>query len=402
MKEPHLEETRFFDRAAKEAREAQTLAPWAMRSADSLGRRHHEEEDDLRTSWERDRDRIVHSVAFRRLMYKTQVFVNWEGDHYRTRLSHSLEVAQVARSVGSALFLNEPLCEALALAHDLGHPPFGHRGEVALDTLLSEQGGFRHNAQVLRVVDLLERRSPAYPGLNLTREVRESLLKHEPDAEWPAEFRPRPKRPCLEAQVVDLADSTAYHVHDIEDGITAGVFEEAEIEDVAIWQGAKAAVDERHPGFLLGTRDVALRVKRIGNELIKIAINDLIQASHRRLLEEQPSSPAAVKETDHTLIGHSPPIAREVAELNRFLYEFFYRRPQLSELTDHASEVLEALYRVLCERPEELGSWFRRWAEEVGTERAVADYLAGMTDRFAENEYERLTGRKATYADLRR
>jgi len=169
----------LFDRRAKEAREKRELAPFAVHSVDSRGRRFHEEEDDLRTAFERDRDRVVHSTAFRRLMYKTQVFVNWEGDHYRTRLSHSLEVAQVARSIGNALALNEPLCEALALAHDIGHPPFGHRGEVALDELMREHGGFRHNAQVLRVVDRLERRSPDYPGLNLSREVRESLLKHE-------------------------------------------------------------------------------------------------------------------------------------------------------------------------------------------------------------------------------
>ena len=163
----------LFDRRAKEAREKRELAPWAVHSADTRGRRFHEEQDDLRTAFERDRDRIVHSTAFRRLMYKTQVFVNWEGDHYRTRLSHSLEVAQVARSIGNALALNESLCEALALAHDIGHPPFGHRGEVALDELMSDHEGFRHNAQVLRVVDRLERRSPDYPGLNLSREVRE-------------------------------------------------------------------------------------------------------------------------------------------------------------------------------------------------------------------------------------
>jgi dGTPase len=383
----------YFDRRAKEERESISLAPWAMRSAGSLGRRHPEEEDDLRTVWERDRDRIVHSVAFRRLMYKTQVFVNWEGDHYRTRLSHSLEVAQVARSVGSALSLNEPLCEALALAHDLGHPPFGHRGERTLDVLMKGSGGFRHNAQVLRVVDRLERRSPDYPGLNLTREVRESLLKHESEVDWPAEFRPRPARPCVEAQVVDLADSTAYNVHDVEDGLRSGVFTEDDIAPLALWTGAREAVELRHPGFLAGTADERLRVKRIANELLKICINDLIHSSHARLVELRPATPAAVKAHRSNLIDHGPEIAREVSELQRFLFEHVYRHPHLMKLADHADEVLQGLFEALVRAPDEMRPWYRRWSDEVGRERAVCDYLAGMTDRFAEQEFERLTGR---------
>jgi dGTPase len=382
----------YFGRAAKEAREDELLAPWAMKSASSRGRAHPEEEDDLRTVWERDRDRIVHSVAFRRLMYKTQVFVNWEGDHYRTRLSHSLEVAQVARSIGSALYLNETLCEALALAHDLGHPPFGHRGEVALDALLADHGGFRHNSQVLRVVDRLERRSPDYPGLNLTREVRESLLKHEAEEDWPAEFRPRPRRPCLEAQVVDLADSTAYHVHDVEDGLSSGLFREEELDETAIWRGARESVELRHPGFLSGTRDERLRIKRIANELLKICINDLIRASHERLERGRPASPDEVKRGPGSWIAHSPAIGKEVAELERFLYRRFYRHPHLLELSEHAARVLGALFQAYRARPAEMAGWYGRWVEEVGLERAVCDYLAGMTDRFAEQEFERLGG----------
>ena len=383
----------FFDRASKEARERELLAPWATHCADSLGRRHAEEEDELRTSFERDRDRIVHSVAFRRLMYKTQVFVNWEGDHYRTRLSHSLEVAQVARSVGSALFLNETLCEAVALAHDIGHPPFGHRGEQALDALMENHDGFRHNAQVLRVVDQLERRSPDYAGLNLTRELRESLLKHESDEDWPDEFRPRPNRPCLEAQVVDLADSTAYNVHDVEDGLRSRVFAERDLALVALWERARAAVEARHPGFLARTSDENLRVKRISNELLKICIQDLIRSSHERLAEEHPASPAEVKARKSMLIDHGSRTSKEVGELQRFLYEHVYQHPKLLELSRHAAEVLEGLFRALVEHPEEMSPWYRRWVEQVGRERAVCDYLAGMTDRFAEQEFERLTGR---------
>jgi len=384
----------FFDRAAKEANEARLLHAAASFSRDTQGRQHPEEEDDLRTVWERDRDRIVHSVAFRRLMYKTQVFVNWEGDHYRTRLSHSLEVAQVARSMGSALFLNEPLAETLALAHDLGHPPFGHRGEKILNEIMQDTGGFRHNNQVLRVLDLLERRSPNYPGLNLTREVREALLKHEPNAEWPIEFRPRPKQPCLEAQVVDMADSTAYHAHDLEDGLHSDHFSEDEVNDCALWRGAREGVELRHPGFLKNTIDASLRIKRIANEVIKICINDLIQTSARNIQAAAPKSIDEVRAHPKQLITHSAPLAREVAELRRFLQERFYQHPHLVALSRHSDQVLLLLFRALRKRPHEMAPWYQRWIDQVGLDRAVCDYLAGMTDRFAEDEYARLTGRE--------
>ena len=382
---------RLYDRTAKEEREARELAPYAMRSAASRGRRFHEEEDDLRTAWERDRDRIVHCTSFRRLMYKTQVFVNSEGDHYRTRLSHSLEVCQVARSIGAALALNEPFCEALALAHDIGHPPFGHRGEWALNELMRDHGGFRHNVQVLRVVDRLERRSPDYPGLNLTRELRESLLKHERDEDWPAEFRPKPRRPFLEAQVVDLADSTAYDMHDLEDGLNARMFGEEELEaHVALWRGSRESVELRHPGFLEASRDRKLKIKRISNELIKISINDLIQASARRIAAAGIASAEEARAHERSLAGHSEELSREVAELQRFLDARFYKHPHLEELTQHASATLRALFEAYLARPQEMPPWYQQWAEEVGLPRAVCDYVAGMTDRFAEQEQARL------------
>ena len=388
----------LLDRRAKERRELACLAPYALLSQSTQGRRHPEEDDDLRTAWERDRDRVIHCTAFRRLMYKTQVFVNWDGDHNRTRLSHSLEVAQVARSLGSALGLNETLCETLALTHDIGHPPFGHRGEVALAKLMKEHGGFAHNRQVLRVVDLLERRSPDYAGLNLTREVRESLLKHEPDEEWPLEFRPRPRWPYLEAQVVDLADSTAYNVHDLEDGLAAGMFDEDDLwRDVALWRGAREAVELRHPGFLDDTRDRNLRVKRIGNEVLKICINDLIAASAKRLSRTKLQGADDARHKRGLLIAHSPPIKKEVAELHRFLYKRFYRHTQLQRLTRYAARVLEALFKALLRTPDAMPSWYRTWIEEVGRERAICDYIAGMTDRFATRETERLTGKRFNF-----
>ncbi len=383
----------LFDRSAKEAREAATQAPYALFSNRSRGRKHDEEDDDLRTAWERDRDRIIHCTAFRRLMYKTQVFVNWQADHNRTRLSHSLEVAQVARSVGGALGLNEVFCETLALTHDIGHPPFGHRGEAALDKVMRDHGGFRHNSQVLRVVDQLERRSPEYAGLNLTREVRESLLKHEKDAAWPKEFRPRPKHPYLEAQLVDLADSTAYNVHDLEDGLRAGMFDEEDVwRDVALWRGAREAVELRHPGFLEKTTDRRLRVTRIANELLKICINDLIGASSKRLARAKLQTADDARHTRSRLIGHSPPLKKEVGELHRFLYKRFYRHEHLKRLTRYATRTVGLLFNALVEQPEEMPSWYQDWVKRVGRERAVCDYIAGMTDRFAQTEVERLTG----------
>lgn len=384
----------LFDRLAKERREERDLAPYAMHASRSRGRRHPETEDGLRTAWERDRDRVVHCTAFRRLMYKTQVFVNGEGDQYRTRLSHSLEVGQVARSVGNALALNEPLCEALALAHDIGHPPFGHRGEVALDELMQGRGGFRHNAQVLRVVDLLERRSPDYPGLNLTLEVRMSLLKHETGEHWPEEFGVRPRHPCLEAQVVDLADSTAYDVHDVEDGLLAEMFGQEDLyAGSALWRSACAAVEARHPGFLGASTDLKLRVKRVANEAIKTCINDLIQASAARIAEAGVRSPGEVQAHARMLIGHSRGMQVQVQELQAFLHRRFYRHPHLMQLSEHARCVLAALFGIYLEHPEEMSPWYLEWLEQVGLHAAVCDYVAGMTDRFADQEYARLCAR---------
>ncbi len=383
----------LFDRAAKEAREARELAPFAMASARSRGRRVPEEPDPHRTCFERDRDRVTHATAFRRLMHKTQVTNSADGDHARTRLSHSLEVCQVARSVGGALRLNEPLCEAIALSHDLGHPPFGHRGEWALNEVMRPYGGFRHNAQVLRVVDLLERRNPDYTGLNLTRELRESLLKHEPDEDWPAEFEPRPHQPLLEAQVVDLADSTAYNKHDLEDGLLGGMFLEEDLEaEVELWRRARTVVRERHPGFLEASRDTKLRITRLCNEVIGICIFDQVHESRRRIAAAGVASPEDVRAHPDMLIAHSAELRPQVKELQRFLYARFYRHPELQAFRAWAKEVIFNLFAAYSARPEELSPWFRRWADTVGRERATCDYLAGMTDRFAMQEHVRLVG----------
>lgn len=381
------------DRAIRERREAEQLASFAMRSVDSAGRRFEESPDPHRTLFERDRDRITHATAFRRLQYKTQVFLNDEGDHHRTRLSHSLEVCQVARSVAGVLRLNEPLAEALSLAHDIGHPPFGHRGEWALNELMAPYGGFRHNAQVLRVVDLLERRSPEFPGLNLTRELRESLLKHETEEDWPAEFMPKPRQPLLEGQVVDLADSTAYNKHDIEDGLEAGMFAEADLEsDVALWRLARKRVEARHPGFLEGGEDARLRIGRLANEVIGVCIVDLVRATHQNVVDAGVESPADVRAHETMLCGHSFETKPMVAELQKFLYRRFYRHPYLQAFRVWARELIGGLFDAYRTDPAEMSSWYHAWAEEVGLERAVCDFLAGMTDRFAVQEYTRLIG----------
>ena len=381
----------LFDRAAKHAREAAHLAPFAQQASASLGRRHAESPDPLRTCFERDRDRVTHSMAFRRLRHKAQVFVSWEGDHNRTRLSHSLEVCQVARSVGNALRLNEPLCEVIALTHDIGHPPFGHRGEWALDKLMKPFGGFRHNAQVLRVVDQLERRTPLHPGLNLTREVRESLLKHEKREDWPDEFGPPPASPLLEAQVVDLADSVTYNAHDVDDGLRTGIFSEETLRaSSSLWRMARERSEARYPGFLETSEDPGLANRRVVNDLLKILIEDLVRETARRLDEAAPQSPDDVRAHPHSLAGHSAELKPHVAELQRFLFDKFYRHPYLVETEERASRTLRALFESLMNDPTEMPPWFQRWMDQVGPERAVCDYIAGMTDSFADEESTRL------------
>jgi dGTPase len=386
---------KLFDRAAKEAREENHLAPYAMRSAASAGRVHPQKTDPLRTVWERDRDRITHSMAFRRLRHKAQVFVSWEGDHNRTRLSHSLEVCQVARSVGNALFLNEALCEALALCHDIGHPPFGHRGEWALDRLMVGHGGFRHNAQVLRVVDLLERRTPLHPGLNLTREVRESLLKHEKTEDWPNEFGTPPSQPCVEAQIVDHADSTAYNAHDVDDGLRTGMFTETFLsESSALWRRAKLSVELSCPGFLAGTEDLALRNRRIVNDMLRISIEDLVTHSATALQGSGLESAQEVKASKQVLVGNSKEMRAEVGELQRFLHKNFYKHEHLLATEARATETLEQLFVALLENPQEMPAWYQEWREQMGPERGTCDYIAGMTDSFADSERRRLCDRE--------
>lgn len=385
MIDPHtmaLNPYALWDRERKEQREDRDLQPYAIRAAESQGRNTAEPADPLRTAFERDRDRIIHSTAFRRLQYKTQVFVYHEGDAYRNRLTHTLEALQVARSIASALGLNETLVEAITLAHDLGHPPFGHRGEDALHQLMKEHGGFRHNRQSLRTIDYLERRSDRTRGLNLSFEVRDALLKRPVEREG-SEFDPH-LGPILEAQVMDLADSTAYNHHDVDDGLRARILDVTELGQLALWQRATSYVDQHEPAAT-----GKMRVRRILGALIRICLRDLIHYSAERLHSLAPASPAAARRLQEPAIAHSPEIAAEILELQRYLFRTFYRHHRLNQMAARASRILTVLFESYVADPSAMPPIFQEWCKEVGVERAVCDYIAGMTDRYAEQEYGR-------------
>jgi dGTPase len=362
----------IVNREALEERELRELAPYAMRARHSRGREHPEPEHPYRTAYQRDRDRIIHSGAFRRLEYKTQVFVNTFGDYYRTRLTHTMEVAQIARTVARALGLNEDLTEAIALAHDIGHGPFGHTGEDALSELMREHGGFEHNRQALRIVDVIERKYPDFPGLNLTAEVRDSLLKHG-DA-----------RLCLEAQVVDAADRIAYNTHDVDDGLTSGILDETALRDVSLWREACDGVTRRHPGL-----DQARRRYHVVRSLIDRAVTDLLDRTRERLAGAAPPAADAARRAGR-LVAPSPAMERQLAELSRFLHENFYNDYRVRRMRRKAAGLIREMFSALTEDPRLLPRAAQAWAEEHGTPRGVCDYIAGMTDREALQEYRRL------------
>jgi dGTPase len=362
-----------ISRHALEERELAALAPYAMRSRQSAGRAHPEAEHAYRTAFQRDRDRVVHSSAFRRLEYKTQVFVNSFGDYYRTRLTHTMEVAQIARTIARALGLNEDLTEAVALAHDIGHGPFGHTGEDALAELMAEHGGFEHNAQALRIVDLLERKYPDFAGLNLTAEVRDSLLKHGD------------RQLCLEAQVVDASDRIAYNTHDIDDGLTSGLLDERALHDVDAWREAAAAVARRWPSL-----DEARRRYHTIRSLIDQAVTDLLRASVDRLRAAAPDGPAAAQARPERLIAPSEDMERRQRELSEFLSRNFYNEYRVVRMRRKAARFVGEMFQAFVDDPRMLPPAARAWAAEQGARRGVCDYIAGMTDREALLEYRRL------------
>jgi dGTPase len=370
-------------RADLEADERRRLSPHAVCAADSLGRVVDEPEHPYRTAFQRDRDRILHARAFRRLEYKTQVFVLHEGDHYRDRLTHTLEGAQIARTIARTLGLNEDLAEAVVLAHDLGHTPFGHAGERALDALLEGEGGFDHNRQSLRVVDLLEERNPGYRGLNLTMETREGILKHGADWEHPVPFPPRRAHPSAEARVADFADEIAYLNHDLDDGLRSGLLEPQDLEQVTLWRETRRRVRER-----LGETSRRIERAQTVSGLINRLVTDLLEETSRRLARV--ADRAALHARAEPAVGFSEPVARDALALKRFLRVELYQHPRVLRETRRGERVLAELFRAYREDPKRLPDHVVARFGEDGESRAVADYVAGMTDRFALDEHRKL------------
>ena len=372
-----------------------TFAPWATFSDQSRGRMLPEEQDPIRPVFQRDRDRVLHCKAFRRLKQKTQVFLSPEGDLYRTRLTHTLEVSQIARTIARALRLNEDLTEAIALAHDLGHTPFGHAGQDALNDCMAAHGGFEHNLQSLRVVDWLEHRYPDHDGLNLSFETREGILKHcSPanarllDAAEPGGVARRfidGTQPSLEAQLANLADAIAYNAHDIDDGVRSGLLTLQQVAEVPLFARFVADTQRDHPG-LPDRRVLYESIRR----MLSAQVYDVIDTTGAAIAAAVPPDADAARRAG-PLVAFSAAMRAESNALKRFLFANLYRHPQVTDTTSQAQQVVRELFAAYLDRPAELRPSF---AQRPDRERAVADYIAGMTDRFALREHERLTGQK--------
>jgi dGTPase len=367
-------------------REDEVLAPYAMRTRRSRGRRHAEEPHPFRTLYQRDRDRIVHSTAFRRLMYKTQVLVNQTNDHHRTRLTHTLEVSQISRTIARRLGLNEDLTEAIALAHDLGHPPFGHAGEEELNLCMREHGGFEHNQHALRIVELLEYRYADFPGLNLSWEVLEAQAMHSKRRDEPEiqEYR-KAGQPLLEAQVVDAADSLAYDTHDIDDALGVGLITFADLEECDFSRRAAARVRQRH-GELRPEQFQPTVVRA----LIEWQVTDLLEHTRQMLRRHRIRTVEDVRQASAVLVGLSPEVQALQAGLEEFLHRRVYRHPRVMRMATKGRRFLRALFDEYCRSPEQLPERYGRRARAGSVQRTVCDYVAGMTDRYAQDEYLRL------------
>ncbi|MEO6972962.1 MAG: deoxyguanosinetriphosphate triphosphohydrolase [Rhodoferax sp.] len=371
------------------------LATFACRAADSRGRRFAEPDAPTRSAFQRDRDRIVHSTAFRRLVYKTQVFLNHEGDLFRTRLTHSLEVAQLARSIARSLALDEDLVEGIALAHDLGHTPFGHAGQDALNECMREHGGFEHNFQSLRVVDSLEQRYPAFDGLNLTFELREGILKHcsvvnarRLETREPGGIGQRflqRTQPSLEAQLCNLADEIAYNAHDIDDGVRSGLITLEQLQEITLFDAYRVQSLAEYPQ-LQGRRLLYEAIRR----MLSAQVYDVIDATSATLQVAHPYSVDEVR-LDAPLVRFGDTMRQSSGELKRFLFQNLYRHSQVVETTAKAQEVVRELFAAYCADPAQMQADFAARRDPF---RSVSDYIAGMTDRFAAHEHERLTGRR--------
>jgi len=365
------------------------LAPYAQRASESAGRIYPEREHPFRTCYQRDRDRIVHGTSFRRLDGKTQVFLNGTGDHYRTRLTHTIEVASVSRTVARALGLNEDLAESIALAHDLGHTPFGHSGEEALDRLMKGHGGFDHNGQSLRVVEMLEESYPQHSGLNLSHEVTEGLRKHDRSLIHPR-LGEHPN-PSLEAQIANVADEIAYYGHDLEDGLASGLLLESDLKELEIW-GKSLAKAREEAGGLLESAGPRTHRKFIIRCLINLEVEDLVAMSRASILASGVSSADDVRRHPLRLIGYSPELKTCNASLRRHLHAKFYHHSEVREANEQACLQMEAVFTALVKEPSSLGSRSMMRIDRDGLHRVAADYVAGMTDSYLRNRFKQLKG----------
>lgn len=368
--------------------EKKTLAPFAVGSGATQGRKHPEAEHAYRSPFQRDRDRIIHSSAFRRLEFKTQVFLPYEGDYYRTRLTHSIEVAQIGRTIGRALALNEDLTEAVALAHDLGHPPFGHKGEEVLHELMKRHGGFEHNSQSLRIVDLLETRYPGFPGLNLTHEVREGIAKHETAFDLPELSLRAEELPTLEAQTVNRADEITYSCHDTDDGLKSGILTEEQFRQLEICGPAFDAMDAI-PGA-----EAKMRRCHLVRILIDTQVTDLLTQTRLNIEAAGIKTFDDVRSCGRKLVCFSPDMERATSELRAFLLKNFYKSRRVRDSASNARKCLTALFDFYLNNIEKLPADIRAKQADDPPHRIVCDYMAGMTDRFALREYSRLVKKK--------
>ncbi len=375
----------YVTRQRLEQIEAETLAPYALLSQNSRGRHHHDPEPKYRTAFQRDRDRIVHAAAFRRLEYKTQVFVNDEGDYFRTRLTHTLEVAQIGRTLARALAVNEDLVETICLAHDLGHPPFGHAGEGVLNALTQSCGGFNHNHQSYRVVTQLERRYPGWPGLNLTYEALEGIARHETeyDISQIAGFE-QERRASLEGQIANIADELAYNAHDLDDGLQSGLIELDALKELDIWR----LVCER-AGWNGGKLDENTRHLLI-RELIGVEVDDVLHTTMQRLLALNASSSEDIQLYPEQLVAHSEELKQMNCALKDFLFQHMYFHFRVMRMTKRAEQFIARIFESYIAEPRQLPVEYQQQMPDHSPCRVVADYIAAMTDRGALLEYRRL------------
>ncbi len=365
--------------------EEKSLAPYGMRSGNSKGRQYPDHEPSYRTSFQRDRDRILHTTAFRRLEYKTQVFINYEGDYFRTRLTHTLEVAQIGRTLARALGANEDLIEAICLAHDLGHPPFGHSGEVALNRMMKDFGGFDHNKQSLRIVTKLDKRYPDFDGLNLTWEVREGIVKHETeyDISDAADFNPG-LRGQLEAQLANVSDELAYTAHDLDDGLRSTMLTPEMLSGIEIWEILRENTNIRSETL----SDVERH--RLIRQLIGMLVSDVIDAISKRIKEEKIKTPLDIQKLDHNIAGYSPDMHRRNREMKDFLYNELYRHHRVVRMQVKAERIIAELFGAYQSEPAMLDKPYQELIDRRGLERTICDYIAGMTDRYAIEEYRKI------------